>query len=94
MREIDKTLFKLAELKESLSGLMDPKLLSKLASLLEAFGDKNKTFVEQYKFWIERNGPDCRYAAMAKEFFLKENASNVAQEIIYLYENWAKHYKK
>jgi len=94
MNQTDETLIKLAELKESLSVLMDPNLLKQLASLLEAFGSEHgRSFAEQYKFWVEQNGGDCRYAAMAKEFFLKQNADNVAKEIISIYHNWAKHYE-
>jgi len=93
-RKIDETICKLADLKMSLESLMDPKLLSKLASLLEAFGGRGRSFAEQYKFWVEKNGPDCRYAAMAKEFFLKENSENVAKVIIELYNDWAKHYER
>lgn len=92
MKETDRTLFKLAELKESLSALMDPKVLGMMASLLDSFGGKGKTSIEQYKFWIEKNGSNCRYAAIAKEFFLNDNASNVAKDIISLYDNWAKYY--
>ena len=86
-------LLRLSQFKKSLKSLMDPKILEKLVSLLEAFGDKSTTSVEQFEFWIQKNGDDCRYATIAKEIFLNDNASNVAKEIIYLYENWAKYYK-
>jgi hypothetical protein len=93
MKENNKNLEQLAKLKEDLSILMDPNVLRKLASLLEAFGDKNKTFIDQYKFWVNKNGENCRYAALAKEFFLRNNSKNVAKAIICLYDNWAKYYK-
>lgn len=87
-------LIRLSKLKKSLNSLMNPDILKKLASLLDAFGPGNRSFVEQFEFWVEKNGSDCRYATMAKEFFLQENASGVAKEICYLYNNWAKFYEK
>ena len=72
---------------------MDPKILSKLADLLKTLGIERTSFLSQYDYWIKKNGPDCRYAAIAKTLFENDIANNVAQEIIYLYENWAKFYK-
>ena len=89
----NQVLVHLADFKKSLQSLMDPKILSKLSSLLEAFGPEQKSWIEQFEFWVEKNGEDCRYATMAKEIFLKENAKNVAREIIWLYKNWAKTYE-
>ena len=73
---------------------MNPKVLSKLGDLLEELGGDRKSFVQQYKFWIKKNGPDCRYASFAKQFFLDDHAENVAQSIIALYHMWAKYYEK
>lgn len=92
--ETNEILLKLSQFKKSLKLLMNPKVLKHLASLLEAFGPGQRSFVEQFEFWVEKNGKDCKYATLAKEFFLQDNAENVAKEIIYLYHNWAKHYEK
>ena len=89
----NETLFKLAELRESLKTFMKPEILSKFGDLLEALGDQ-KSFVQQYKFWIEKNGQDCRYAAFSKEFFLRDHAKSVAKSINYLYHNWARFYEE
>lgn len=86
-------LIQLAKLRENLKVLMEPKLLSSLAGLLNTLGEDRSSFVKQYKFWIEKNGKDCRYAAMAKTFFEKDNADNVAKSIIDIYHNWAKYYE-
>ena len=86
-------LLEIAKFKDNLQSLMDPKVLSKLAELLKALGPERNSFLSQYKFWIEKNGPNCRYAAMAKCLFEQDVAENVAKEIISLYHNWAKHYE-
>jgi hypothetical protein len=88
------TLYKLADLRESLKSFMKPKILSKLADLLEELGGDRKSHVKQYKLWIEKNGADCRYASFAKQFFLDDHAENVAQCINELYHNWSKLYEK
>ena len=90
----DLSLIRLADLRESLKSFMNPKVLSKLGDLLESLGGDRKSFVQQYKFWIKKNGPDCRYASFAKQFFLDDHAENVAQYIIWLYRNWAIYYEK
>lgn len=90
----DQTLYKLADLRKSLKSFMKPAVLSKLADLLESLGGDKKSHVEQYKFWIEKNGPDCRYASFAKQFFLDDHAENVAQYINHLYHNWSRFYEK
>jgi len=73
---------------------MDPEVLGKLADLLESMGGDRNTFVSQFRIWIDKNGPDCRYAAMAKKFFLEEQAETIAKEICDLYHNWARSYEK
>ena len=90
----DDTLFKLADLRESLKSFMKPEVLESLADLLESLGGDGGSPVQQYKFWIEKNGPDCRYASFAKQFFLDDHAENVAKYIIWLYHSWAKAYEK
>lgn len=86
-------LHEIAKFEENLRSLMDPNVLSKLADLLKAFGP-NKSPAMQYDFWIKRNGPNCRYAAMAKGMFEQNCAENVAKEIIKLYHCWAKHFEE
>lgn len=92
----DDTLIKLSKLRKNLKEFMKPEILKSLASLLEhtAYGDGS--LVERYQWFCENaeNGPDCRYAAMAKNFFLADQAENTAKDIIWLYENWAKVYKE
>lgn len=78
---------------------MKPEILKALAEFLEhtAYGDNiDSSLVERYQWFCENseNGPDCRYAAMAKTFFLEDQAVNVANDINWLYENWSKFYVK
>lgn len=87
-------LLELAKLRENLKSLMDPSLLRELAELLNCLGVDDSSFISRYKFWIEKNGKDCRYAAMAKQFFEHDNAERVAEKIIEIYHNWAKYYEK
>jgi len=90
----NETLLKLAALRESLIEFAKPKVLSKLIDLAEALGTERNSFVKQFKFWSEKNGEDCRYAAMAKQFFLNDQAKTVAKEINWLYHSWSKHYEE
>lgn len=90
----DQTLFRLAELKESLNSFLKPEVLSRLVDLSKTLGTDRNSFVQQFKFWAQKNGSDCRYAAMCKNFFLNDQADKVAEQIIWLFENWAKYYKK
>ena len=87
------TLLKLASLRDSLTTLVKPDVLKHLVDLAQALGTDRNSFVKQFKFWVEKNGEDCRYAAMAKQFFLQDQAENVAKQINYLYHNWSKHYE-
>ena len=87
------TLIKLASLKDSLTTLTKPQILKNLVDLAEALGTDRNSFVKQFKFWVEKNGSDCRYAAMAKQFFLDDQAESVAKQINWLYHNWSKHYE-
>jgi len=90
----DQVLFKLADLRESIRKFMKPQVLNKLGDLLELLGPDNKSHVKQYKFWVNKNGPDCNYASFAKQFFLDDHADDVAQCIIWLHDNWARLYRK
>lgn len=90
----NQNIIKLAELRDKLLQLMNPEVLGKLANLLESMGGDRNTFVYQYRMWINKNGTECRYAAMAKKFFLEEQAEGIAKEICDLYYNWARHYEK
>jgi hypothetical protein len=90
----NETLLRLAALRETLISFAQPQVLNKILDLCETLGTKRDSFLKQFKFWIEKNGSDCRYAAMAKNFFLEEEAKAVAKEIIWLYDNWAKFYKE
>jgi len=87
------SLLRLAALRENLLYFVDPKVLSKIVDLVEAMGTDRNTFLKQFQFWIKKNGPDCRYAAMAKTFFLEDQAEKIALEINWLYHNFGKHYE-
>lgn len=89
----DNILLVLAEFREDINKFTDPEVLKKFLDFREALGGDRNSFVTQYKFWIEKNGPDCRYAAMAKNFFLQEHAEKVAEAICWLYKNWACFYE-
>lgn len=87
------TLLALSKLKETVSNFTNPEVLKKFLDIREALGGDRSSFVDQYKFWTEKNGADCRYAAMAKNFFLQEQAFKVAAAINWLYHNWSKFYE-
>lgn len=92
----EQVLLNLAVLRENLRKMMNPKVLKHLANFLEATGEEDSSMLQRYKWFAENseNGADCRYAIMAKEFFLKEQAEGAADAIIWLYHNWAKSYEK
>lgn len=90
----DQNLIKLANLRDNLLDLMQPEVLGKLANLLESMGGDRGAFVTQFRTWVTKNGEDCRYAAMAKRFFLEEQSEKVAMAICDLYHSWAKTYEK
>ena len=87
------TLIRLAALRDSLTIITKPEILRNLVDLAQFLGTDHNSFVKQFKFWVEKNGNDCRYAAMAKEFFLKDQAKDVAKQINYLYHNFSKQYE-
>ena len=86
----------LATLRENLKKMMDPKVLSKFAEYLEVTDDPNGSMLERFKGITETSeyGGDCRYAQLAKEFFLKNQAEECAKAICWLYDNWARFYKE
>lgn len=91
------TLTKLSDLRKSLRQLIQPEILNELANFLEATGGNTNSpsLVEKYDWFVHNseNGPDCRYAAMAKNIFLNDEAEETAKSINYLYHNWSKHYE-
>ena len=91
----DRVLVNLAALRENLSKLMNPEVLKVFANYLDATGNSDGSMLSRFKWFVENseNGADCKYAAMAKEFFLKDQATECAKAIIWLYKNWAKHYE-
>lgn len=91
----DDVLFRLAELRVMLLPMMDPAVLNELANFLEAIGT-DASMVQRYKWFCEKSdeGADCKYARVAKELFLHEQADKVAKQIVWLYENWAYSYKE
>jgi hypothetical protein len=91
--EDEEILLILAEFKEDIQNFTDPEILKKFLDFRAALGGDRDSFVTQYKAWVKKNGPDCRYATMVKNFFLQEQADKVAEVINYLYHNWSKHYE-
>lgn len=84
----------LFDLRQRLRSLLQPEILSALADLLEATGG-DESNIDKYKVFVAKSteGEDCRYARIAKELFLKNEAGNVAQSVNWLYENWSKFYQ-
>ena len=91
----DQTIINLAILRENLYKMMNPQVLSEFANFLEATGNEDNSFLTRYKWFCENaeNGSKCRYAVMAKSFFLQDQAAQTAKAINWLHENWAKDYK-
>ena len=87
----DTTVGNLAILRENLCALLDPRVLQALADFLAATADPQgeSSMLARYK-WFAARGPDCRYAAAARDFFLKDQSAATAAAIIWLYHNWAK----
>ncbi|MHA2248484.1 MAG: hypothetical protein ACXADY_26290, partial [Candidatus Hodarchaeales archaeon] len=82
MHDTDQVIDVLVRLRKALKSYLDPKVLGKLADFLENTGG-DRSMIERY-IWFSENseeGSNCRYAIMAKEFFLKENAKDVARTI-------------
>ena len=93
--KIDQTMLNLAILRENLQKMMNPDILKEFANFLEATGKNDESILSRYKWFAENgeNGVDCRYAVMAKEFFLKDQANGAAKAINWLYHNWSKYYE-
>jgi hypothetical protein len=91
----DDTMIRLAALRKNLKEFMNPEILRHLADFLEKTAYGETSLMERYEWFCKNaeNGPDCRYAAMAKTFFLRDQADSVAKEINWLYENWSKNYQ-
>lgn len=92
----DDTLIRLAQLRRSLKEFMRPEVLKQLAQLLEDTQYGESSLMERYEWFCKNseNGPDCRYAAMAKTFFLQDQAEKTAKDIIWLYENFGRFYNE
>jgi len=95
MKNTDRTMMNLAVLRENLQKMMEPQVLTKFADLLESMNNETNSgsLLNRYKYFVEKNGTDCRYAMMAKEFFLNDNAESCAKAINWLYHNWSKNYE-
>ena len=80
---------------ETLKILLQPEVLNKFADFIEITGN-DSSMIERYKWFAENSeeGSSCRYARMAKDFFLRDHAGAVAEAIVWLYHNWAKEYEK
>ena len=87
-------LIRLATLREDLKEFLKPEVLNKLVDFIQDCGPDN-SMLERYKYFSEHSdqGKDCRYAAIAKKFFLEDRADKVARDIQWLFENWAKFYR-
>ncbi len=92
----DLTMLNLATLRENLKKMMTPKVLSKLAELLEVTDNPDSSMLERFKTISNASefGGDCRYAQAAKEFFLQDQAEAAAKAINWLYHNWSKTYEE
>jgi len=91
----DNNLLQLEVLRKNLKEFLRPEILSKLADLLESLG-KDNDMLERYDYFCKHseNGPDCRYAQMAKDFFEQDMAKTVAGFINRLYHCWSKKYEE
>jgi len=90
----DEALLRFAHLRKSLTQFMKPEVLKNLAKFLEDTQYGESSLMERYEWFCKNseNGPDCRYAAMAKQFFLEDQAEKTAKDIIWLYENFGRFY--
>lgn len=79
----------LSRLRGSLDALLKPEVLEGLVELKEVLGGDND-LLARYD-WFSNNsefGKDCRYAKMARHYFLEENGDNVIRLIKHLYDNF------
>lgn len=86
---MDDPLLALHELKKELLAFMQPEVLKKAAEMLELLGDGGN--VDKYEYFLNHSElrGDCRYAQLAKEFFLKEDGETAKELVGWLYKNWA-----
>lgn len=91
----DNNLLQLEVLRKNLREFLKPEILNKLADLLESLG-KDNDMLERYNWFCHNseNGPDCRYAIMAKNLFEQDQAKRVAESINRLYHCWSKKYEE
>ena len=93
----DDTLITLSKLRQHLKIYLRADILKHLAQFLEitANAADDGSLIERYQWFCNNseNGPDCRYAAMAKDFFLRDQAKGVAKTINWLYHNFSKRYE-
>jgi hypothetical protein len=92
----DLTMLNLSTLRENLKKMMKPKILSKFTEFLEVTENHDGAMLERFKRISETSeyATDCKYAQMAKEFFLKDQADAAAKAICWLYHNWSCHYEE
>lgn len=92
----DDTLIVLSRFRKNIKDMMSPQVLEELAKFLEATQYGDASLVERYDWFCNNaeNGPDCRYAAMAKNLFLADQAETVAATINWLYHNFSKVYEE
>ena len=88
----DDALIVLNRLRTVLEELLVPEVLNKMVELQEELGDKDG-LLNRYDYLSEHaeNKKDCRYARMAKHYFLEEHGDNVISLIKWLNDNWAAH---
>ena len=87
------TLIRLAKLRDSLISFAKPEIIKGLFGLCDALGTDKNSFVQQFQFWLNKNGEDCRYLPKIRQFFMEDQAESVAKEINWLYHNWSKYYE-
>lgn len=90
----DWNLIELNKLREDLRKFLHPQVLNLLVDFLESCG-KDNSLLERYSWFCEHstNGPDCRYAKIAKNIFENDEAKKVAEMVVKLYHGWAKQYE-
>lgn len=92
----DLTMLNLSTLRTNLKKMMRPEILSKFTEFLEVTENSDGSMLERFKRITETSeyAADCKYAVMAKEFFLKDQAEAAAKALCWLYHNWAKTYEE
>jgi phosphopantetheinyl transferase (holo-ACP synthase) len=95
-KSTDLTILNLATFRENLKKMMKPEILSHFMRFLECTENNNGSMLERFKLLTETSeyAADCKYAQMAKEFFLKDQAEACAKALCWLYKNWARIYEE